>query len=393
MISSAEEPPTWRFGVLFSHSGVTAAVETTQLNATILAMEAVNAAGGIRGRPIELIIYDPKSDPEQFHCLAEHLLLRDRVRLIFGCYMSSTRKAVLPLVEAYRGLLFYPTLYEGFEYSANCIYTGAAPNQNSLPLARYLFERYGKRIFMVGSDYIYPFESNRIMADLIEQAGGTVPGEIYVPLEAKATDFATAIRAIGRAQPNAIFSTVVGRSTAVFYEAYRKAGFDPAVMPIASLTTSEAELSEMSIEATSGHVTAAPFFSTLDTAAAKTFAASFRDRFGPRASVTAAAEAAYFQVMLVAGAIEQVGSDDPERVRSALSQLQFEAPQGRVRVDTTNNHTFLWPRVAQVNAQGQFEVMWDPGVRVKPDPYCIDQGLGIWADDAWSSRPAQPTPA
>jgi branched-chain amino acid transport system substrate-binding protein len=108
MTRSNDKQLTWRFGVLFSRSGVTAAVETTQLNATILAVEAVNAAGGIRGRPIELIIYDPQSEPEQFHCLAERLLAQDRVRLIFGCYMSSTRKAVLPLVEAYRGLLFYP---------------------------------------------------------------------------------------------------------------------------------------------------------------------------------------------------------------------------------------------------------------------------------------------
>jgi branched-chain amino acid transport system substrate-binding protein len=393
MTISGSDHLTWRFGVLFSHSGVTASVETTQLNATILAVEAVNAAGGIRGRPIELIIYDPKSDPGQFHFLAERLLVRDRIRLIFGCYMSSTRKAVLPLVEAYRGLLLYPTLYEGFEYSANCIYTGAAPNQNSLPLARYIFERYGKRIFMVGSDYIYPFESNRIMADLVEHAGGAVLSEIYVPLHADAADFAPAVREIARTQPDAIFSTVVGRSTAIFYEEYRRAGFDPAVMPIASLTTSEAEVEEMSLAAAVGHITAAPFFSTLNTTTAQNFVTSFKARFGAQAPVTAAAEAAYFQVMLVAGAIDQAGSDDPELVRTALSQLQFEAPQGLVRIDSSNNHTFLWPRVAQVNAQGHFEVVWDPGVRVKPDPYCIDQGFGIWADETQSESSVQPAPA
>ena len=136
---------------------------------------------------------------------------------------------------------------------------GQRQNQNSLPLARYVFERYGKRVFMVGSDYIYPFESNRIMADLIEQAGGEVLGEIYVPLQAEAADFAPAIREIALAEPDAIFSTVVGRSTAIFYEEYHKAGFDPAVMPITSLTTSEAELAEMSVAAAAGHITAAPF--------------------------------------------------------------------------------------------------------------------------------------
>ena len=372
----------WRFGVLFSRSGVTAAVETTQLNATTLAVEAINAAGGIRGRRVELVAYDPASNPKQFHALAERLLGRDGVRLILGCYMSSTRKAVLPVVEAYRGLLMYPTLYEGFEYSPNCIYTGSAPNQNSLPLARYLFGRYGKRILFVGSNYVYPYESNRIMADLALQAGGTVADEIYVPLDAGPKDFAKAIAQIGRTRPDMIFSTVVGRSTAVFYEAYRQAGFDPARMPIASLTTSEAEVAEMQPEAAAGHITAAPFFSTLPTPAAAEFVSAFRARFGIGAAVTAGAEAAYFQVMLLADAIERTGTDDPAQVRAALGDLEYDAPQGRVRIDSGTNHTFLWPRVAKLDAAGQFQVVWDPGRRVKPDPYCVDQRLDSWSERA-----------
>jgi len=287
MTSPAGPTSPWRFGVLFSRSGVTEGVERTQLNATILAVEAVNAAGGIRGRPIELVTYDPASDPKQFQALAERLLGRDGVRLIFGCYMSSTRKAVLPIVESYRGLLLYPTLYEGFEYSPNCIYTGSAPNQNSLPLARYLFSHYGKRMLFVGSNYVYPYESNRIMADLAQQAGGTLLDEIYVPLDAGPRDFEKAIREIGRTQPDVVFSTVVGRSTAVFYGAYRQAGFDPARMPIASLTTSEAEIAEMDPTAAAGHITAAPFFSTLAKPAAQDFVARFRARFGAGSAVTA----------------------------------------------------------------------------------------------------------
>ena len=376
----------WRFGVLFSRSGVTAAVETTQLNATTLAVEAINAAGGIRGRPVELVAYDPASNPKQFHALAERLLGKDGVRLIFGCYMSSTRKAVLPVVEAYRGLLMYPTLYEGFEYSPNCIYTGSAPNQNSLPLARYLFGRYGKRILFVGSNYVYPYESNRIMADLARQAGGVVTDEIYVPLDAGPKDFNKAIAQIGRTRPDMIFSTVVGRSTAVFYEAYRQAGFDPARMPIASLTTSEAEVAEMQPGAAAGHITAAPFFSTLPTPAAAEFVAAFRGRFGSDAAVTAGAEAAYFQVMLVASAIERTGTDDPGQVRAALGDLEYDAPQGRVRIDSGTNHTFVWPRVAKLDAAGQFQVVWDPGRRVKPDPYCVDQRLDSWSERARSDK-------
>ena len=391
MIGAVDPGTPWRFGVLFSRSGVTAAVETTQLNATILAVDAVNAAGGVSGRMVELVAYDPASDPKQFHALAEQLLSKDRVRLIFGCYMSSTRKAVLPVVEAYQGLLLYPTLYEGFEYSPNCIYTGSAPNQNSLPLARFLFGQYGKRIFFVGSNYVYPYESNRIMADLARQAGGKVIDEIYVPLDAGPKDFARAIREIGRTRPDVIFSTVVGRSTSVLYEAYRQAGFDPARMPIASLTTSEAEVAEMTPAAAAGHITAAPFFSTLATPAAAKFVAEFRARFGAEAAVTAGAEAAYFQVMLVASAIERAGTDAPDQVRAALGELEYEAPQGRVRIDASTNHTFLWPRVAKLDAQGQFQVVWDPGRRVKPDPYCVEQRLDSWSERArLDSMPAPP---
>ena len=153
-------------------------------------------------------------------------------------------------------------------------------------------------------------------------------------------------------------------------------------MPIASLTTSEAEVAEMSVEAAAGHITAAPFFSELATPAASRFVADFRARFGAEASVTACAEAAYFQVMLLARALERTASDEPSLVRVALMDLEYEAPQGRVKIDGSNNHTHLWPRVAKLNARGRFEVVWDPGVRVKPDPYCIEQKLDSWSDGA-----------
>ena len=220
--------------------------------------------------------------------------------------------------------------------------------------------------------------------NLAHQAGGEVLDEIYVPLDAGPQDFAKAIREIGRTQPDVIFSTVVGRSTSVFYEAFRRAGFDAARMPIASLTTSEAEVAEMTAAAAAGHVTAAPFFDVLDSPAAMRFVADFRARFGDGAPVTAGAEAAYFQVMLIAGAIEQAGTDEPEPIRAALAGLEYAAPQGRVRIDPSNNHTFLWPRVAKLDAQGRFRIAWDPGVRTRPDPYCVDQRLDSWS---WSERP------
>lgn len=390
MVDKARFAGSWRIGVLFSQSGVTAAVERTQLNATLLAIEEVNRAGGILGLPLQAVIGDPASNPRQARMIAEQMLASDGLHLIFGCYMSSTRKAVLPAIEAHRALLFYPTMYEGFEYSARCIYTGAAPNQNAMQLARFLLEQQGNRVLLVGSDYVFPHESNRVMADLVRQGLGKVVGEFYVPLDAQANDFDAVITEIRRTEPDVVFSTVVGRSTALLYEAYRRAGFDPYRQPIASLTTSEAEVAEMTSEAAEGHITAAPFFEHLGSPAAAAFVASYKARFGPDAPVTASAEAAYFQVHLAALAMHRAGTDDPEQVLIGLRDAEFDAPQGRVRIDSDNNHCFLWPRVARVDARGRFQLVWNPGDRVKPDPYYIVQNVEGWSGAA-AAGPADVT--
>jgi branched-chain amino acid transport system substrate-binding protein len=371
----------WRVGLLFSQTGVTSAVERTQLNATLLAIEEINGSGGISGRPIEPVMYDPASDPKKFRAFAERLFQVDRIKLLFACYMSSTRKAVLPVVEAHRGLLFYPTLYEGFEYSRHCVYTGAAPNQNSLQLAKFLLSAYGNRFLFVGSNYIYPYESNRVMGDFVSQGKGKVLDEIYVPLYPEPKDFERVISRIKKTSPDVIFSTVVGSGTAELYGAYRGAGFDPTRMPIASLTTSEAEVAEMGAEAAEGHITAAPFFETLSSAAARRFVTSFKEKYGADAPVTAGAEASYFQLHLAMRAVAKCGCDDPEQVLTNLRDAEFDAPQGRVRVDPENNHTYLWPRIARLDRNGRFQAVWNPGVRVKPDPYCVVQSLDDWSLD------------
>ena len=194
-------------GVLFSNTGVTAPIERTQLSGTLFAIHEVNAAGGINGRELVPVLYDPQSDAVQYASLAERLILNDDVNVIFGCYMSSTRKAVLPIVEKWNRLLFYPTIYEGFEFSNNVIYTGAAPNQNSVQLADFMTLNFGSRVYLVGSNYIYPFESNRIMTDLVEQRNGKTVGKRYLPLTAGYEEFPSVVGDIRKQQPDFIFST------------------------------------------------------------------------------------------------------------------------------------------------------------------------------------------
>lgn len=377
----ATEP--WRIGLLYSTTGATANVERAQLNATLLALEEINAAGGVRGREITPLTYDCGSDPKRFRLNAERLIGQDGVRLLAGCYMSSCRKAVLPAVESFRGLLLYPTFYEGFEYSEQTVFTGAVLNQSAFQLAKYLLAHHGRRFLLVGSNYIYPYETNRVMSDFVVQSRGAVLDEIYLPLDARADspELRRVIARIEKHKPDVIFSTIVGQATAAFYEAYADAGFSPASMPIASLTTSEADVAEMRPGVAEGHICAATFFQTLATPAARRFVSAYGLRFGADAPIPSAAESAYFQTYALAAALERAGTDDPRRVMAEIVEVEVDAPQGRVRIDPDNNHAYLWPRVARLDAEGRFQIVWNPGVRVKPDPYCMTQRLDDWSAD------------
>jgi len=365
--------------MLFSETGVTAAIERSERLATQLAVEEINASGGIGGRPLELVSHDPQSSPAAYRTLAESLVADDGVKVILGCYMSSTRKAVLPVLERWNALLLYPTLYEGFEYSRHVFYTGAAPNQNSVQLAEHMTRSFGSRVFMVGSDYVYPHESNRIMSDLVFERGGEKVAEIYLPLEAKPEDFRAIVKRIKSQQPDFIFSTVVGEGTAMLYRAYAEAGLDPARMPIASLTTTEAEINSMGAQFAVGHLTSAPYFQSLDTPANRRCVASFKARYGDDKVTNQCWEAAYFQVHLLADAMRRTDPDDVEALLRALPGSEFGAPQGRVRVDEHNHHTWLKPRIGRAREDGQFDIIEEARSWVRPDPYLVSHTLEDWS--------------
>ncbi|HMN14210.1 MAG TPA: transporter substrate-binding domain-containing protein [Bellilinea sp.] len=370
-----------RVGVLFSETGDISTTEISQLMGTRFAVDKINAAGGICGREMQIVHYDPQSSPGQYRVLVEQLILRDKINVIFGCYLSSTRKAVLPIVEKWNKLLFYPTLYEGFECSSNVIYTGAAPNQNSLQLAEFMTFNYGPRVYLVGSDYIYPYESNRIMENLVCQLpGGGKVGERYVPLGAEYEHFKSIIDDIKNVKPDFIFSTVVGNSTKYLYQAYADAGLNPRIMPIASLTTLEAEVNQMGAGVANGHISSAPYFQTVDREANHKCLDEFRYMYGNEFCPNAGWEAAYFQVNLFAQAMALAGSDSIDELMPYLLGSEFEAPQGRVRVDPTNHHTCLYPRIGIFNSEfGQFEIIRQAKRAINPDPYLISHSLGEWS--------------
>lgn len=370
---------TWKVGVLFSISGVTSIIEQSQMNGALLAIDEINQDGGILGKVIEPVCYDPGSVVKKYGDLAEKLIVEDKINVIFGCYMSSTRKEVLPIVERRNALLFYPTLYEGFEYSPNVMYGGATPNQNSVPLANYLMETYGKRIFFVGSDYIYPRESNRVMRNVLRQGGGEVVGEEYVPLTAGVARFMSILAKIEETKPDVIFSTVVGQNCIDFYTAYYKAVGSGIDRPIASLTTNEAEIAEIGLEAAAGHITAAPYFRSIRSEANTRFLESYKQKFGTIIDVTSCCEAAYCQVHMFARALEECGELDTDALREALLGMTFQAPQGEIKIDPDNSHTYLQSRIGVVNSDGEFKIKTKVRHMIKPDPYLVNPEIDDWS--------------
>ncbi len=376
-----------RIGGLFSDTGVTAAAECSMMRGAQFAIHQINAAGGVEGRPLELVTRNPDSTPALYAMHIESLILEEHLHFFFGCYTSAARKVALPIVERYDALLLYPVYYEGFEYSRNIIYTGATPNHNALPLGNYMLDNFGSRVLMIGSEYVYPYETNRLMSDLLYERGGTKLGEYYLPLKnARPADFAKLMEKAKELKPSFIFSTVVGETMGHLYQAYADAGFDPAVMPIASLTTTETDIQQMGAQLGAGHISAATYFQSVDTPINRQCIDLYRDLFGQHQVTDRCWEAAYFQVHLLAKAIVLAGSTEVWDVLQAMRGLEFDAPQGRIRVDADNHHTYLHSRIGRANTQGQFDILYESKSALKPDPYAIAPNFNDWSSSA-GSRP------
>jgi branched-chain amino acid transport system substrate-binding protein len=375
-LAKQSDRDVWRVGVLFSRSGLMAVSESEHFFGTALAIEEINDSGGILGREIEVIAHDPGSVPETYRKMADRLLTEDGVSVIFGCSTSAERKAVLPAIERRNGLLWYPSLYEGFEYSPNVIYTGAAPNQNSFPLAEYIVRKCGPRVYLIGSDYIYPRESNRIMRDLVESYSGQVAGEQYVAMDASDAELKRALDTIQMRSPDVVFSTIVGRSAQRFYRLFANMGFDPKRLPIASLTMAEGEIREIGPEYCAGHLTAASYFGSLKRESNCRFKDAFAKAFGPDKPVSMWSAGAYAQVKLFEKALTQAGSLDTQRLVEAALGLSFDSPEGPIRIDPDNNHVWLTPRIGRVRPDGQFDLIWEGKSPIKPDPYLSVSPIG-----------------
>ena len=229
-----------KVGVMHSLSGTMAMSETSVRDAELLAIEEINAAGGVLGRQIVPVVEDGASDNATFAEKAEKLLMSDHVAAVFGCWTSASRKAVLPVFERCNGLLWYPVQYEGMESSKNIFYVGAAPNQQIVPAVDYLAEQYGKRIFLLGSDYVFPRTANTVIKAQAAAKGYEIVGEEYTPMGH--TDYATVINKIRAAQPDYVFNTLNGDSNVSFFKQLRDSGITADDLMTCSVSVAEEEV-------------------------------------------------------------------------------------------------------------------------------------------------------
>jgi ABC-type branched-subunit amino acid transport system substrate-binding protein len=352
--------------MLFSRSGATGLTEAEHVRGAELAFAELNARGGVMGRPVEVVALDPASDMGLYRAHAERLMTDEAVSVIFGCHTSDSRKAVLRSLERRNGLLWYPSTYEGFEYSVNVLYTGPVANQCAYPLARYALAEHGPRFYFAGCDYVFPRATNRVMRDLVEAGGGEVAGETYVPMLAPTATLERLLVDIRRVRPDVIFSTMVGETGRAFCRMRHEAGI---AAPVASLTLMEGEVAAVGAEACAGFLTAASYFAPVATDENARFRRAFADRFGADRPVSGWSAASYAQVGMFARALEIAGGLDPERLAQAAQGMEHAGPEGPILIDPDNNHAWLTPRIGRVNAQGGFDIVWDAGELVRPDPY------------------------
>ena len=383
-----------KVGILHSLTGTMAISETAVRDATLLAIEELNAAGGVLGRRIEPVVADGRSDWPVFAREAERLITTERVAVVFGCWTSASRKSVKPVFEHHNSLLFYPVQYEGLEQSPNIVYTGAAPNQQIIPAVKWSFDHLGKRFFLVGSDYVFPRTANAIIKAQVTALGGTIVGEEYLSLGNLVAE--KIVHQIVQAQPAVILNTLNGGSNVAFFEALHEAGVSPESVPTVSFSIAEGEMLQMDAGAMTGNYAAWNYFQSVDNPENRRFVAAFRARFGRHRVTDDPMEAAYFGVHLCAHAVTAAGTTEVSAVRKALQSQSLPAPEGIVSIDPDTQHTWKTVRVGKIRPDGQFEIVWSSENPIRPQPYPAFRNRAEWTafqeklQDGWGGAWARP---
>ena len=379
---------TIKVGVLHSLSGTMAISETVLKDTVLMAIDEINAKGGVLGKKLEPVVVDPASNWPLFAEKAKQLISQDKVAVVFGCWTSVSRKSVLPVFEQTNSLLFYPVQYEGEELSKNVFYTGAAPNQQAIPAVEYLMSKDGgsaKRFVLLGTDYVYPRTTNKILRAFLKSKGVADADilEEYTPFGH--SDYQSIIAKIKKfsseGKKTAVVSTINGDSNVPFYKELGNQGLKATDVPVVAFSVGEEELRGVDTKPLVGHLAAWNYFMSIKSPA--------NDEFTKKWAAYAKAkniaghkdkpltndpmEATYIGINMWRQAVEKAKSTDTDKVIAAMAGQTFKAPSGITsKMDEKNHHLHKSVFIGEVKADGQFNVVWKtPGpVQAKPwSPY------------------------
>jgi branched-chain amino acid transport system substrate-binding protein len=365
--------PAIPLGLVFSRSGPYAMMGREMEKSALMAVDEVNQSDEF-DFTFTAHLRDPGGIVPAYHSACDDLIRQDRVGHIVGCYTSASRKQVIPIVERTERLLWHPARYEGFESSDNVIYVGAAPNHTVVPLVRHMLEHIASDVFCVGSNYVWTWETNRVLREIVTSAGGRILAERLLELGETAVDHI--VKEIVERKPPAVFNTLVGESSYVFmrklHEASVRAGRS---IPILSCSLCEPELKLIGPAASVGCITSSAYFESIEQKENRAFVARWKARHGTDSHVSVDSQSTYVCVMLLARAIRRAGSADVAAVRRAAANHRYDSPQGPIWVDPDNNHCCLTPRLARSMPGCQFEVFWEADAPERPDPYLCNLDL------------------
>lgn len=369
-LPASSQPIT--LGLLHSQTGTLAISETSLRDAEILAIEEINATGGVLGRQLEVRSPDTKSrSADLFAKRARRLCEQDEVAALFGCWTSTSRKSVIPVCEEFQRLLFYPVQYEGNETSPWVVYGGAVPNQQILPAIDWLLSPAGgerRKIFLLGSDYVFPRTANYVVTKYLAAQGVEPAGVAYAPLGEE--DFRGIVDQIRSSRANAVLSTINGDSNVSFFEALQVAGSTAEELPVISTSVGEDELRSISTEESTGHMAAWSYFQSEPGEANASWVSRFRREFGYDRVTSDPMETAYCLIHLWKLAVERAGSVATDAVQQALREgLEFAGPGGPLRIDPATQHCFKPFRLGRIRSDRQFDIIHESSGLIGPDPY------------------------
>lgn len=370
------KPKTIKVGILHSITGHMAESERGVVDATLCAIKEINKQGGVLGKMVEPIIADGRSEPGLFAQAAKDLFINHRVAAVFGCWTSSSRKAVKPLVEKHNNLLFYPVQYEGLEQSPNIIYTGLTVNQQLIPGIIWMVQHFGKRLFFVGSDYIFPHAAHDIIKEFSPHIGANIIGEVFLPPGTQKVK--TVIEQIKKIKPDVIINCINGTTNNSFFKELRAAGILSKDIPTLSSSIAEQEIKHIGPELLDGDFVVWSYLQSLHSKKNSAFLSTMRHKYGPQKTITDPAEAGYTNVHLWAEAANRAGSINIKKIKKEITNESFDAPQGAVFIDEKTFHAWKTIRIARIARDGECTTIWDSEKPIKPIPYPSYRSKASW---------------